>query len=85
MFLQGKYGITNIRFARGCANTQTISFDVMGRPMGALQNSLTPYDRVFQNDCEITLTNDAGDSSVITIRKETGYVSYQLQGVDVNQ
>ncbi|MBP3225056.1 MAG: type II secretion system protein [Campylobacter sp.] len=76
--LQGKYGITNIVFAGGCANVQTISFDHIGRPMGQVSNSATPYDRVFVADCTITLTNDAGDSSVITIRPETGYVSYQL-------
>ncbi|MDA3049426.1 type II secretion system GspH family protein [Campylobacter sp. JMF_02 ED1] len=85
MFLQGKYGIVNIRFTAGCANVQTISFDHIGRPMGALQASATPYDRVFVEDCNVTLTNDAGDSSVITIRPETGYVSYQLSGADISQ
>lgn len=83
--LQGKYGITNIAFTGGCAGVQTISFDHIGRPMGALQASATPYDRVFVEDCNVTLTNDAGDSSVITIRPETGYVSYQLSGADISQ
>ncbi|MDA3047733.1 type II secretion system protein [Campylobacter sp. JMF_08 NE1] len=84
--LQGKYGITNIAFT-GCgeANNHTISFDHIGRPMGNLKSSKTPYDKVFVTDCRITLTNDAGDSSVITIRPETGYVSYQLSGADISQ
>ncbi|MDA3078376.1 prepilin-type N-terminal cleavage/methylation domain-containing protein [Campylobacter sp. JMF_06 NA1] len=84
--LQGKYGITNIAFA-GCGENgnQTISFDHIGRPMGQVSNSATPYDRVFVTNCTITLTNDAGDSSVITIRPETGYVSYRLSGADISQ
>ena len=83
--LQKKYGITNITFA-GCGqNNQTISFDVMGRPMSQLNGSTVPYDKLLTQDCVITLENDAGDKSDITIRRETGYVSYQLRGVTTNQ
>ena len=79
MNLTKTYNIRNIQFANcGNGNNQTISFDSYGRPMGQLVNSNVPYDRMFVTPCVITLTNDAGETALITIQPETGYVNYTL-------
>ena len=76
--IQETYSITNVVFGGACARMNTVSFDAKGRPMGQLANSAIPYDKLFHSDCTITISNDNGDSAVITITKETGYVEYTL-------
>ncbi|MBP5779164.1 MAG: type II secretion system protein [Campylobacter sp.] len=76
--IQETYSITNVEFGGACARMQTVTFDAKGRPMGQLTNSAIPYDKLFHSDCTITISNDNGDSAIITITKETGYVDYVL-------
>ena len=69
--LANTYSITNIAFGGGCANQNHIMFDFKGRPMAVNANL---YGGLYTATCTITLTNDAGETAVIFVQPETGYV-----------
>ena len=69
--LANTYSITNIAFGGGCANQNHIMFDFKGRPMADNANL---YGGLYTATCTITLTNDAGETAVIFVQPETGYV-----------
>lgn len=73
--LANTYSITNIALGGACANlpeaNRAILFDVKGRPMSYHG---TLYGGLFTTACTITLTNEAGETAVIFVQPETGYV-----------
>ena len=76
LFLSKKYGINGFTFAGGCAGTQYIGFDNMGRPHIGFGGSATPnHSSYMASDCTITFNfTDTSITAVnITILKETGY------------
>jgi len=82
MNLTNKYDIQSIVFKGGCAtNKLRIYFDYLGRPMYSNPKYLIDkyhekgnINRLVQNECDIILTNKAGESRTIVITPETGYV-----------
>jgi len=68
LFLNEKYGITNVALSNSCGTTnQMIAFDNYGRPLQT-RSLATPITA----PCTITLS-DGTRSAVITISPETGY------------
>ena len=82
MILSKKYGITNVAVTCAVADSSlytaslgVISFDHLGRPYNGIGNINTgnlEYDFIMTNDCNITLVNPDGNTTV-TVQKETGY------------
>lgn len=69
--LTDTYSIANIALGGGCANQNHIMFDFKGRPMADNANL---YGGLYTATCTITLTNEAGETAVIFVQPETGYV-----------
>jgi len=70
MNLTDTYGILNPRvFTGGCAGSQRILFDHLGRPH---TNNTLNVD-VMTADCNITLTDTTGANVILNIQPETGY------------
>jgi Tfp pilus assembly protein FimT len=65
------YSIAIIALGGSCANQNHIMFDSKGRPMADNANL---YGGLYAATCTITLTNAAGDTAVIFVQPETGYV-----------
>ncbi len=57
------------------SNVGVFAFDHLGRPYSGVSNAATAAQYLMVNDCTLTLTNNSGQSAVITVRPETGYVS----------
>ncbi|PSM51340.1 hypothetical protein CBLAS_1005 [Campylobacter blaseri] len=76
--LTKKFSITNVSFGDTCNNNRnlSISFDKKGRPYlkASVGTSRNPMDRILTQDCNITLTNSAGQNAIITVYKESGFV-----------
>jgi len=73
------YGITNVTFSNSCSyyNSKRLIFDYMGRPLiGNISSLTSPYDNahILKQDCNITLTQADGNSIILTIEAETGFV-----------
>ncbi len=76
IFISKKYGINSITFKGGCANTQHIGFDRLGRPHINFEDNMSPnYSSYMNTNCRITFgfEDTALDPFTITIVKETGY------------
>ncbi len=83
VFITKKFGITNIDFAAGCNvatgvgalnGSQHIGFDNFGRPHKGHLGSIAPnYSSIMQGNCTIAFTFAGGETSWITIQRETGY------------
>ncbi|MEE8588010.1 MAG: prepilin-type N-terminal cleavage/methylation domain-containing protein [Sulfurimonadaceae bacterium] len=83
IFLNKKYGITNIAITAGRGNpagtatsTLHIAFDNFGRPFRGIGGASNNYDRYVNQDCTITFTAAnafPGDPIIINIAQETGY------------
>lgn len=77
--LYSKYGISLVKFMKGCSAAHRIAFDYIGRPLkGDLKTSNKPYqiDRLITSQCQIALceTKPCGDKNItIAIEPETGY------------
>ena len=71
--LASTYSITNIALEGegGCDGENHIMFDFKGRPMADNANL---YGGLYTATCTITLTNAAGETAVIFVQPETGYV-----------
>ncbi len=72
------YGISSVTLSNGCSYGR-ISFDYLGRPFTGDQSTMIgPYNassqRLIVQDCNITLTHNNGDTIVITVAPETGYI-----------
>ena len=83
IFIGNKYGVNSVTFTGGCAGPY-IAFDHLGRPFsGGLYSSTTvnivPFANIMNDDCNITIgfTDTTKAAIVLTIRKETGYISIQ--------
>ncbi len=89
MNLGHSYGISNVRrglnrgisMSGGCNNVSNrIAFDNIGRPLTGAINSLTsPYSRngtsrLLSIPCDIRLLTNDGESIVIRVEPETGYI-----------
>ena len=79
-----KYGITTIAITVGCGiatGTTTaldIAFDNLGRPFRGVSTAINNYDSYVTQDCTLTFSAPnafPGDPIVISISRETGYVS----------
>jgi prepilin-type N-terminal cleavage/methylation domain-containing protein len=73
------YGVSNVTFSDSCTyyNSKRLAFDYTGRPLlGNISSMSKPYDatHLLSADCDITLIHSNGDSIVITVQAETGYV-----------
>jgi len=84
VFLSDQYGITDIDISGGCgiasgvSSALQIAFDNFGRPFRGISVATNDYGRYVNQDCNITFTAaDAfpSDPIIVTIEKETGYVS----------
>lgn len=81
IFIGKSFGISNstatTSFADGCAGTDHIAFDHLGRPHNDLATATNNYNTYMTSDCTITFYFD--DTSItpltITIAAETGYAS----------
>lgn len=83
VFISKKFGITNVDFATGCNvvtgsvgtnNASHIGFDSFGRPhKGHLGSGAPNYSSIMQGNCTIAFTFAGGETSWITIQRETGY------------
>ncbi|MCF6340258.1 MAG: type II secretion system GspH family protein [Sulfurimonas sp.] len=76
--LERSYGV-DVEFDNTCRNTgsRRIAFDHIGRPIkGNLTSNLNAYDDndLIEVDCDITLTHVTGDTLLIRVHRETGYV-----------
>lgn len=86
--IEKKYGINEALFSDGCdGRNQAIAFDEIGRPMkkvattGNYKNITyeESMKRYITQDCIITLSDGSAKRAVITIRPETGYVTYKIE------
>jgi Tfp pilus assembly protein FimT len=57
------------------SNRGVFSFDHYGRPYSGVSNATSPTQYLMTTDCNLTLTDNSGQSIVITVRPITGYVS----------
>lgn len=82
IFLNKKYGITNIAITAGCgiasgATTSLhIAFDHLGRPFRGVSAATNNYDKYVNQDCSLTFSaanSFPGEPIIISISKETGY------------
>jgi len=80
IFLGKKYGINNISFSGGCANSQHIAFDHLGRPHVNIGGATNDYHTLMTDDCDITFKfSNNEDDLVITIQKQTGFAFIENQ------
>lgn len=86
--IEKKYGINEVLFSGSCGGrNQAIAFDEIGRPMkkvattGNYKNITyeESMKRYITQDCIITLSDGSAKRAVITIRPETGYVTYKIE------
>ena len=70
--LANTYSIANITLGGACQGRNNIGFDFKGRPMAVAAGDL--YTTLYRAACTITLTNEAGETAVIFVQPETGYV-----------
>ena len=73
------YGVEDVVFSAPCsiAESTRIAFDHMGRPIRSnLSSNITAYDNndLITDNCDITLTHATGDTLIIRVHRETGYV-----------
>ena len=75
IFIGKKYGINQLSTSGGCAGTNTIGFDHLGRPnVGFLGSNQPDYSSLMNNDCNLTFGfSDGTQSFSIIIEKESGY------------
>lgn len=82
IFLTKKFGIDNFTFAGGCAGSQYIGFDNIGRPHVGFGASSTPDYSSYMSSGDCNITFSFIDTSIaplnIIIYKETGYA--QIDG-----
>ena len=79
MNLEEQYSINNVVFSPSCSvgGSTRLSFDYLGRPIkGNLRFDTAPYVNgdLITSDCNITLTDTNGNSIIITVKPETGFV-----------
>ncbi len=76
IFIGKKYGITDMTFTGGCIS-QHIAFDQIGRPHNSIGTATNNYSKYMTSDCTITIKFSKKKITplIITIEKETGYVS----------
>ena len=70
MDLTHRYGVANRAFGGGCAGSQRIMFDNLGRPH---TDDNTVYGNLVRTACNVTLTHSDGTNIAIRIQPETGY------------
>jgi len=80
IFINKKYGITNINAAGGCSGTvngsggKHIGFDHLGRPHYGFSRSTLPDNTSYMSEpCIFTFTMSDSDTFAISIQPETGY------------
>lgn len=76
--LERKYGITSVSLI--CENDRPteIIFDEIGRPYSNFVGVVGERG-LLQNDCNITISDGGSKNGIITIYKETGYVTHIIQ------
>jgi len=79
VLLEDKFGIHTIASSSGCANSNSIAFDYVGRPYVNNSGATNDFSKIMTADCNLTFTmstdqNDDGidDTFTITIEAETG-------------
>jgi prepilin-type N-terminal cleavage/methylation domain-containing protein len=75
--LNDEYGVT-LAFGGGCGANAEISFDHLGRPMIGDTNgwgSAYPVGSLLVANCTITISGNNETPIVLTIMRETGYIS----------
>lgn len=76
IFLTDKYNVSSVRFTGGCANTNKIGFDHLGRPHVGFESSTEPnYSSIMDSACIIDFGFKDGKSLKVSIAPETGYVT----------
>jgi len=71
------YSISSVSFSGTCGASTRLAFDYIGRPIkGNLRFDTNSYmnSDLLTSDCNITLAHDNGDTIILTVKPETGYV-----------
>lgn len=76
--LNDKYGITSINSTCDNNGTNQIIFDEIGRPYSNFEG-VVGVDGLLDNDCNITISDGGSKNGIITIYKETGYITHSIQ------
>jgi len=79
VLLEHKFGIHNFVSSGGCANSDSIAFDYVGRPYINNSTSSNDFSNIMTTDCNLTFTmstdqddNGIDDTFTITVEAETG-------------
>ncbi|MFA6144753.1 MAG: type II/IV secretion system protein [Sulfurimonas sp.] len=56
------------------SNRGVFAFDNLGRPYRGVSNATSPTTHLMTSDCNLTLTNNSGESIIVRVSAETGYV-----------
>lgn len=77
IFIEKNLLVSSVVFDGCGSNTNSISFDYLGRPHTNINNiELSDYNTLIENDCIITLKFNADlKPIIINIKKETGFIS----------
>ena len=80
VLVEHKFGVHTITSSAGCANSNSIAFDYLGRPYTSINGTSNNFVNYMTNDCNLTFTmstdqnNDGNDDTfTITIEPETGH------------
>lgn len=76
------FGIVDMKFKDCGSRGQTISFDNQGRPSANMNNATNPFDKLFQENCVITIMDYKKQKIDIIVHRETGYVTYSQLYMD---
>jgi prepilin-type N-terminal cleavage/methylation domain-containing protein len=56
------------------ANRGVFAFDNLGRPYWGVSNATSSTEYLMTSDCNLTLTNNEGESITVRVSAETGYI-----------
>ena len=76
--LERKYGITSVSLICGNDRPTEIIFDETGRPYSNF-SGVVGVGGLLDNDCNITISDGGSKNGIITIYKETGYITHSIQ------
>jgi len=79
VLLEDKFGIHTIASSSGCANSNSIAFDYVGRPYINNSGAGNDFSNIMTTDCNLTFTmstdqddDNVDDNFTITVEAETG-------------
>ena len=73
VLLENKFGVNSITLSVGCAGSNSIAFDYLGRPHINIDTASNDFSLIMNEDCNLTFDMLSADSFTITIVSETGH------------